>query len=123
MKSLWENSTKDNFSAIQGLEHLNIKDLNSRVLEFLNDKMDTEEFRLTKLAVVGSRVNGIFREDSDLDIAFEYIGAFPSYSLCDFLNEEPLFIECIGIDFIPYGLNKGEKMKLDLPMIHLEITE
>lgn len=107
------------YCSIQGLEQLLIKEFNATVLEFIHDKMNFEEdFRLSKIAVVGSRVHGKIREDSDLDIAFEYTGDYRSYSICDTLNEEPLIIEGIRIDFIPFGLNKGEKMNENFPMIY-----
>lgn len=80
-----------------------------------------EYFGLTKLAIVGSWVKGTNRPDSDLDVAFSYDGPIKDYSMCDILNMEPLYIDDLRVDFIPYSNHRGSQWEENAPMIPLPI--
>ena len=87
-----------------------------RELDYVED-----DFTLTKLALVGSWVKGTNREDSDLDVAFAYDGRYREDAMCDTLNMEPLYIDDLRVDFIPYSNYKGSQWETTSPMIPLPI--
>ncbi len=80
-----------------------------------------DDFKITAIGVVGSRMKGTNRVNSDLDIAIEYEGRYRSDSMSDTLNQEPLVIEDIQVDFVPYALYKGEKISQELPIEYLSV--
>lgn len=106
-----------------GLEHLTRNELSEIINEYLREKINfvEDDFKITQISVVGSRLKGTHRKDSDLDIAFEYEGRYRPDSLCDTLNVEPLMIDDIRVDFVPYARYKGESINHDDPIEYLSV--
>lgn len=80
------------------------------VLAYIDNCVETlnhSEFQFKKLCIVGSRLNGTHKEDSDLDIALSYSGDLREDDCFNLLNENPLIIEGIRVDFSPYSLDRG----------------
>lgn len=116
-----ERDERENQIHVKGLEHLTKTELLSIVQEFLHSKLNfvEDDFKITQISLVGSRLKGTNREDSDLDIAFEYEGKYRSDSMSDTLNGEPLMIDDMRVDFIPYARYKGENIMNHAPIEHL----
>ena len=111
----------ENTIQIKGLDHLTKSELLETLNEYLQSKLNFVEsdFKITQISLVGSRLKGTNREDSDLDIAIEYKGRYRSDSMSDTLNAEPLFIDDMRIDFVPYARYKGECILNQAPIEHL----
>lgn len=60
-----------------------------------------EKLAIIKLEVIGSRKNGRYRKDSDLDILIEYKDDVKEYIVFNMLNGLELEYDGINIDFIP----------------------
>jgi len=106
-----------------GFENLTRSELSEMVNDYLREKINfvDKDFEIKQISIVGSRLKGTHREDSDLDIAFEYEGKYRPDSLCDTLNMDPLIIEGIRVDFIPYARYKGESIKNEGEIEHLTV--
>lgn len=119
----WEKDNKEyqNTIEVKGLEHLTKEELLDIVNGYLKEKINfvEDDFRITQISLVGSRLKGTNREDSDLDIAFEYEGRYREDSMCDTLNDEPLMIDDMRVDFVPYARYKGNHIMNDAPIEHL----
>ena len=119
----WENDSEERNNQIQvkGLEHLTKPELLSIIQEHFQSRLNFvgEDFKITQISLVGSRLKGTNREDSDLDIAFEYEGRYRSDSMSDTLNDEPLMIDDMRVDFVPYARYKGESILNQAPIEHL----
>lgn len=110
-------------------ERVPIKELNHLTVDQMGEILENhikeytgagDDIRITHLALIGSRVTGTNREDSDLDVAFQYSGEYRSDDVFNALNvEKPLEIEGIRIDFVPYASYKGEQMDKEQPLIWL----
>lgn len=74
--------------------------------------IDAREFRLKMICIVGSRLKGTHKEDSDLDIAISYTGSLREDDCFNLLLEEPLYCDGMKIDFIPYSKDKGNDIDL-----------
>ncbi|WP_240035339.1 nucleotidyltransferase domain-containing protein [Neobacillus notoginsengisoli] len=79
---------------------------------FLNT-LEKGRFKPTIICMVGSRLNGRFNENSDLDIAIAYKGDLREDDCFNGLMEEPLFFDEIKVDFIPYSLDKGNQINFE----------
>jgi Polymerase beta, Nucleotidyltransferase len=65
------------------------------------------------ICIVGSRIVGNCREDSDLDIAIQYKGDIREDDVFNELMVEPLYIYNFKVDFIPYSEAKGNFISLE----------
>ncbi|MFD1609663.1 nucleotidyltransferase domain-containing protein [Oceanobacillus luteolus] len=113
--------------AAKGLESYTVHELSYIVMDYITHRLDyvDDDFDIIRMAVIGSRVKETHRHNSDVDIAFTYEGKYRSDSMNDVLNMNPLFINGIRVDFIPFSVNKGEvfdnnEKHQDLPIISLE---
>lgn len=117
------NSSRDNqqLLEVKGLEHLTKIQLLEILNDFIKNELDFVEsdFKITQIRLVGSRITKTERKDSDLDVAFEYEGKYREDTICDVLNMEPLIVEGIQIDFIPYSIYKGSSIESEEPSISL----
>ena len=77
------------------------------------------DFNITKLGFVGSRIDGTYTSDSDLDVIIEYEGDYREDDVFNGLNEEPLYIEGVRLDFVPFSIDKGNEFEGD----YLDILE
>jgi predicted nucleotidyltransferase len=122
----WKRDNEDYGKAVhvKGLGHLTKDELLDIVNGYLKDKLNfvDDDFKITQISLVGSRLKGTNREDSDLDIAFEYEGKYREDSMCDTLNGEPLMIDDMRVDFIPYAQYKGNHIMNHAPIEHLLYT-
>lgn len=109
MEKMEKDAEADQIIPVKGLEHLSKDELSELVSGYMRSKLNYvgDDFRITDIRLVGSRVKGVEREDSDLDIAFVYQGNYGDDSMCDTLNMEPLMIDDFKVDFIPYSERKG----------------
>jgi predicted nucleotidyltransferase len=71
-----------------------------------------KEFQPTLICLVGSRVTGNYKEDSDIDIAIQYQGNLNEHVVFNILNERHLYIDGLKVDFIPYSEFKGNCIDL-----------
>lgn len=63
------------------------------------------------IALVGSRITGTHSPESDLDVAIEYAGEADEDIVFEILNvQSPLIIDDMKVDFIPYSINRGNKI-------------
>ncbi len=106
---------------IKGLNHLTNEELSIEIHNFISQEVNfvDDDFEITKICIVGSRMKGTERVDSDLDVAFQYKGKYREDSLCDTLNEVPLYIDDLQVDFIPYSERKGNRIDETLPLCEL----
>lgn len=72
-----------------------------KILRHLSILEDEYKALIIRIAVIGSRLTGEYRNDSDLDIAIEYLGLEKKDVVFDLLNNDPLIVEGIVIDFYP----------------------
>lgn len=121
MKKRSEKTDESETLSIKGLQHLTKPELLDILKEYLDSKLNfvEDDFKITQISLVGSRIKGTNREDSDLDIAFQYEGRYREDSLCDTLNCEPLMIDDMQVDFIPYSSFKGNYIGNVAPIEHL----
>ena len=68
---------------------------------------DIEKLDIEKIEVIGSRKNGRYRKDSDLDILIEYKDDIKEYVVFNMLNGLEIEYEGMSIDFVP--VHKEEK--------------
>lgn len=124
MNMVNEKANEPKHISAYGLEQYTVEEFSEIVNNYLRQTLNfvEDDFAITQISLVGSRMKGTHREDSDLDIAIQYEGRYRSDSMCDVLNGEPLEIEGIRIDFVPYARYKGEMISNDAPIEHLPIT-
>lgn len=85
---------------IHGLEVWEKEDLLCEALDHIETELSfIDGLKVRRVFAVGSRVSGKHREDSDLDIVFEYEGSVKEGRMSDILNER-LLIDDIAIDFL-----------------------
>ena len=70
-----------------------------------------EDVIIKDMAIIGSRMRGDAREDSDLDVVLEYEGDISEDALFNILNETPIEIEGIKVDINP--ITKGKSGTLE----------
>lgn len=68
-----------------------------------------DDFKITQIGVIGDRVNGErdIDKQTPLEVIVEYKGNYREDDIHNGLNEEPLRIDGIEVDFVPYSLEKG----------------
>lgn len=92
--------------SIFGLEHYYKVEIEHEILSHIEGMLDGLDVQLNKVAIIGSRMNGNHRDESDLDIAVEYSGEEREDDVFNNLMEEELYIEGIKVDFLPYSDQK-----------------
>ena len=120
--SLTENIIKalnesTNLSNIQGLEHYSENEIKQLTTEYIKQALidaneNPDDLNILSMNIYGSRKRGTAKEDSDLDIVFEYEGDFREDDLFNLLNdtEEPLMFEDIKVDLNPICAEKSGDM-------------
>lgn len=102
-----------NRELFQGLSMITILESVNNHLENFNNTLDSSgQFQPTMICIVGSRLTGTHTDESDLDIAIAYKGSLREDDCLNGLMDEPLFIEDIKVDFIPYSEEKGNGIDL-----------
>lgn len=91
-------------STIEEAENLLKEDLANILVEA---DLGDEVKRIKGLKIIGSRQRGDAREDSDLDVVFEYEGKMREDDLFNFLHEEEHFFDGIPVDFNPIRADKS----------------
>lgn len=109
--------------AVKGLEHFTNEELFHELYNFITQEVNyvDGDFEITKLCLVGSRIKGTERTDSDLDVAFQYKGKYREDPMCDTLNMHPLYIDDFRVDFIPYSEFKRNLVDTNSPLIELPL--
>lgn len=99
-------------NAVQGLEGYKLKEIRNIVLlhighlrEFLH--FEDLDFSIQDIILFGSRIVGLPRRNSDLDVKIKYTGDAREDDLFNALNDKKaeLRIEGIRIDFYPENIN------------------
>jgi predicted nucleotidyltransferase len=75
-------------------------------LEHVLDMELSSGIKVLEVALVGSRVIGNYRSNSDIDILIEYTGNIGENDLFVLLNNEALFFEDYRIDYIPLQIGR-----------------
>ncbi|WP_449539711.1 hypothetical protein [Ferdinandcohnia sp. Marseille-Q9671] len=73
----------------------------------IKDPLQNLDIEIKKIAIIGSRINRYFYDESDLDIAIEYRGNEREEYVFLTLMEEPLYIDHITVDFLPFWDKKS----------------
>jgi len=102
-----------NLELFQGLLPIVIKSRVDNHIENCLGRLNHSEFVMTKMCVVGSRLKGTHRPDSDLDIALAYKGSLSEDDCFNMLMAEPLSYKGVKFDFIPYSEEIGNKIYLE----------
>ncbi|WP_077617480.1 nucleotidyltransferase domain-containing protein [Bacillus sinesaloumensis] len=71
-------------------------------MSHIDDKLADLDVEIERIAIVGSRLYTHFHSESDLDIVVEYSGAEREDAVFYYLMEDPLYIDHIKVDFLPY---------------------
>lgn len=67
-------------------------------------------FKPTKICLVGSRVRGTNTDSADIDVAIQYKGELKEEDVFNILHKEPLIIDGLRVDYIPYNESKGNRI-------------
>lgn len=91
---------------INGLENYDEFDIRIMIADYIDDLLlgvSEDEFKYIDMELVGSRVNGNNREDSDLDVVLYYSGTMTEDGLFNLLNDysSRLFIDDVMVDINP----------------------
>ena len=89
---------------IQGLENYTISELKEAFkadVETILEENGIDDVNIIDIDLHGSRLRGTAKNNSDLDVVVQYDGDIREDDLFNILNEEPLEIEGIKVDFNP----------------------
>lgn len=91
---------------IKGLERYSECDIRMIIADYIDDILigvSEDEFKYIDMKLVGSRINGNNREDSDLDVVVYYSGTMREDGAFNLLNDDSyrLFIDNIMVDINP----------------------
>lgn len=75
--------------------------------EILVEKHGDDAFFIDDIYIIGSRIHGTNREDSDLDVLIEFDGNFREDDLFTFLTETPIELYGINVDINPVTKDKS----------------
>ena len=107
-------------NAVQGLEGYKLKEVRNIILshiDLLRESFHFEDlnFSIQDIILFGSRVTGLPKMNSDLDVKIKYIGDAREDDLFNALNDkrEGLRIEGIIIDFFPENISTTFSASLD----------
>ncbi len=84
-----------------------VRDIKEYITEVLSDTIDSymiEDIGIKKIDIIGSRMNGTPRKDSDLDILVEYTAAIKESYVFNMLNSLELKYNGLTVDFFPVQL-------------------
>lgn len=95
---------------IHGLENYDESDIRIMIADYIDDLLlgvNEDEFKYIDMKLVGSRINGNNRDDSDLDVVVYYSGSMREDGLFNLFNDysNRLFIDNIPVDINPINLN------------------
>lgn len=106
-------------SNIQGLEDYFEDDIKQIVKDYIYQTLfdadilfDEDDIVIKDIQIYGSRGRGTAREDSDLDVVFEYEGDFREDDLFNVLNweGEELYIDGVRVDINPICAERSDDM-------------
>ena len=90
---------------IKGLEEFSEEDIRIMIADYIDDILSSsdiceKEFRYLDMKLVGSRINGNSRKDSDLDVVVYYSGVMREDSAFNIFNDDSyrLYINGIMVD-------------------------
>lgn len=107
---------------VKGLEGYYLDELSEILMNHISEKTYyLAGFQVVRLALIGSRVKGNNRKNSDLDVAVVYEGKYRSDSMADGLNGDQLMIDDIKVDFVPISIYKGQTFNESEPYLDLPI--
>lgn len=91
---------------VKGLEEYDVLDIRMMIAEYIDDVLsyvDENEFKYIDMELIGSRINGNSREDSDLDVVVYYSGSMREDDAFNILNNDDyrLYIDDIMVDINP----------------------
>ena len=94
------------------LNDLSETDIRLMIADYIDDLLiglTEQEFKYIDMELVGSRINGNYRDDSDLDVVLYYSGTMREDSLFNLLNNDStrLFIDDIMVDINPKRVFNG----------------
>ena len=94
---------------IKGLEKYRENDIRLMIADYIDDLLlglTEDEFKYIDMELVGSRINGNNREDSDLDVILYYSGNIREDYLFNLLNDDSnrLRIHSIVVDINPKNI-------------------
>lgn len=94
------------------LNGLSETDIRLKIADYVDDLLvglTEEEFKYIDMELVGSRINGNNREDSDLDVILYYSGTMREDGLFNLLNDDlcRLYIDNIVVDINPKNINNN----------------
>ncbi len=100
---------------MQGLSYTR-DEIKTFVLEYINDVLLTQGIKdvsIKGIEIHGSRNRGTAREESDLDVVFEYEGDIREDDFFSMLHDddEPMYIEDIEVDINPITEPLSDYMK------------
>ncbi len=106
---------KNEKSSIQGLEGYTEDEIKQTVSDFVKAQIANSgaDAEIVDMKIIGSRITGKAKEDSDLDVLVEYKGKEREDGLFNILNDtdEPLTINGIKVDINP--ITKGKSGTID----------
>ena len=91
-----------------GLGHYTKGEVTSMIMYHINEAIYDFDIEVKKLAIIGSRLYGNVHAESDLDIVIEYSGTEREDDVFHTLMAEPLYIDHIKVDFLPYWDVNGD---------------
>lgn len=103
----------DELKTIEGLEDYSNEILLNLVRNHINKSLQEgvdDDFEITTIGLFGSRINGNFKDNSDLDVVVEYKGNYREDDIFNALNDNHLMVNGIQFDFSPYSIDKGNSI-------------
>lgn len=100
---------RPNSKQLQGMNYTvaEAEDYIGRIVRNILDENGYEDVEIVGTKVIGSRVNGDAREDSDLDAIVEFKGDAREDSLFNLLHEQPIEIDGVTVDINPITEGKS----------------
>lgn len=86
------------------------KVVEDHIYSTVNYHATIEEFQLVRVCIVGSHARGNATPGCDIDVAIEYTGTLREDDVFNSLMENKLYLDDTLIDFIPYHLDKGNRI-------------
>ena len=94
------------------IKGLSETDIRLKIADYIDDLLiglTEEEFKYIDMELVGSRISGTNRENSDLDVVLYYSGTMREDGLFNLLNDDSsrLYIGDIVVDINPKNINNN----------------
>ena len=93
---------------MHGLSQYSKSEIASMIMSHVNETLDDFDLEIIKIAIIGSRLYSNFHAESDLDIVIEYSGTEREDDVFHNLMDDPLYIDHIKVDFLPYWDINGD---------------